>query len=211
LTLTAPIGLALLVALATGESDLQGPISSQHWTCLILLSSDQFSDPLSRKDFSGAQIRTYGTLACCVIVHYCIVELYCYISKSPFYTVHSWAPKTFVGYHGDLRRFYRLCDQFQISHPHHHFLPTAPPHGENILHLWSMEHCTLQASCHATQDFVGYAGARSLCLALGSVNAWALSLGPAGSTYRAKNRLYSPDRVSPMDDLLVSMTLVGMS
>jgi hypothetical protein len=126
-------------------------------------------------------------------------------------TAHSWAPKTLAGYQGDVRRFHRFCDRFQITRPHLRNLPLAPPHGETILLLWTMEHYTLQASSHATQEFVGYTGARSLRSALGSVNAWTLSLGPAGSAYRAQNRLFGPDGVSSTDDLLVSMTLGGMS
>jgi hypothetical protein len=74
-----------------------------------------------------------------------------------------------------------------------------------------MEHYTLQTPSHATQEFVGYPGAGSLCSALGALNAWTLSLGPLGSAYRAQNRFFGPDGVASTDDLLVSMTLGGMS
>jgi hypothetical protein len=126
-------------------------------------------------------------------------------------TAHSWAPKTLVGYQGQVRRFHRFLDRFQIARPHLRNLPTVPPHGETILLLWSMEQYTLQESSHATQEFVGYPGARSLRSALGSVNAWTLSLGPSGSAYRAQNQLFGPDGVASTDDLLASMTLGGMS
>jgi hypothetical protein len=126
-------------------------------------------------------------------------------------TAHSWAPKTLGGYQGDVRRFHRFCDQFQVARPHRKYLPTAPPHGDTILLLWAMQHYTLQVSSHATQEFVGYNGARSLRSALGSINAWTLALGPAGSAYRSENRLFGPDGVSSTDDLLVSMTTAGMS
>jgi hypothetical protein len=126
-------------------------------------------------------------------------------------TAHSWAPKTLVGYQGNLRRFHRFLDQFQICGPHLRNLPTVPPHGDAILLLWSMEHYTLQESSHRTQEFVGYTGARSLRSALGSVSAWTLSLGQAGSAYRTQNQLFGPDGVASTDDLLTRMTLAGMS
>jgi hypothetical protein len=74
-----------------------------------------------------------------------------------------------------------------------------------------MGHYTLQVSSHATQEFVGYPGARSLRSALGSLNAWTLSLGPSGSAYCAQNLLFGPDDVASTDNLLVRMTLGGMS
>jgi hypothetical protein len=87
-----------------------------------------------------------------------------------------------------------------------------PPHGNTILLLWAMEHHTLQVVSHATQESVGYNSARSLRSALGSLNAWTLSLGPAGSAYyHSQDRLFGPDGVSSTDDLLVTMTLGGMS
>jgi hypothetical protein len=55
----------------------------------------------------------------------------------------------------------------------------------------------------ATQEFVGYNGAWSLHLALGSLSTWALSMGPSGSTYRVQNQVFGPDGVSPTNDLLV--------
>ncbi len=58
---------------------------------------------------------------------------------------------------------------------------------------------------------MGYTGARSLRSALGSVSAWTLALGPAGSAYRSQNHLFGPDGVASTDDLLTSMTLGGMS
>jgi hypothetical protein len=124
---------------------------------------------------------------------------------------HSWAPKTLAGYQGDVRRFNCFCDSFHTPAPHLRHLPQVPPHGDTILLLWSMEYYTLQASSHTTQEFVGYPGARSLRSALGALNAWTLSLGPSGSAYRAQNHLFGPDGVASTDDLLVSMTLGGMS
>jgi hypothetical protein len=73
-----------------------------------------------------------------------------------------------------------------------------------------MKHYTLQVSSHATQEFVGYRGAWSLQLALGSLNTWTLSLGPSGSAYRTQNLLFGSGGVSSTDDLLVQMTLGGM-
>jgi hypothetical protein len=124
---------------------------------------------------------------------------------------HSWAPKTLTSYQGDVRRFERFCAGFQIPLPHLRHLPTAPPRGTHVLLLWSIEHYTLQVSSHATQELVGYNGARSLRSALSSLSTWTLSLGPTGSAYRSQNQVFGPDGVGPADDLLVSMTLGGMS
>jgi hypothetical protein len=126
-------------------------------------------------------------------------------------TAHSWAPKTLAGYQGNVRRFQRFCVQFHTTRPHLRNVATVPPQGDTILLLWSIEQYTLQTSSRATQEFVGYTGARSLCSALGAVNAWTLSLGPSGSAYRGQNRLFGPDGVASTDDLLVSMTLGGTS
>jgi hypothetical protein len=98
---------------------------------------------------------------------------------------HSWAPKTLTGYQGNLRRFQRFCTGFQIPQPHLRLLPTSPPHGTHVLMLWSIEHYTCQLSSRATQEFVGYNGARSLWSALASLSTWTLSLGPTGSAYRS--------------------------
>jgi hypothetical protein len=125
--------------------------------------------------------------------------------------IDTWAPKMLVGYQGDVCQFHHFLDRFQIIRPHLQNLPTVPPHGKTILLLWSMEHYTLQASSHQTQEFGGYTGARSLSSALGSVSAWTLSLGPAGSAYRAQNHLFGPNGVAFTNDLLSSMTLSGMS
>ncbi len=40
---------------------------------------------------------------------------------------------------------------------------------------------------------------------------WLWSLGPTGSAYRSENQVFGPEGVAPTDDLLVSLTLNGMS
>jgi hypothetical protein len=124
---------------------------------------------------------------------------------------HSWAPKTLGGYQGGVCRFHRFCATSQLPLPHLRSLPQAPPHGHTVLLLWSMEHYTLQASSHVAHKFGGYPGERSLRSALGALNSWTLTLGPAGSAYRSQNHVFGPDGVSPMDNILVTMTLGGMS
>jgi hypothetical protein len=126
-------------------------------------------------------------------------------------TAHTWAPKTLVGYQGDIYHFHRFLDSFQLPQPHNRDLPPTLPHDTTVLLLWSIQHHTLQSSSHATQEFVGYSGAQSLCSALGLLHTWTLALGPAGSAYRSQHQVFGPKGISPSDDLLTSMTLGGMS